>query len=238
MKKENAKTKLGQFVSENYTTMSAFARSVNEWYGMDIIRIKSRGGAKTLSEWARGASKPRKRHEVWSVVKKYIRAIHKLDVDDTWLRIRNATESKNQDNKDEKQLIMTFGKTDIDEYIKRSNERYERMRKITEQATKLEYSLIGLKEWTDKVSERSEKINRFRDLVKQKITTPHDSADVMVSIRNHGEEDYIELYAYTMSNWDDLMNLIEDRLFIELSNALASLEKNKETVSEIAKQWN
>ena len=225
-------------MAENYTTMNAFARSVNEWYGMDIIHIKSRSGAKMLSEWARGASKPRKRHEVWSVVKKYIRAIHKLDVDDAWLKVRNITENKNQEKKDEKQLIMTFGKTDLDEYIKRSNERYERMRQVTEQATKLEYSLIGLKEWTDKVSECSEKINRFRDLVKQKITTPNDGADVMVSIRNHGEEEYYELYAYTMSNWDDLMNLIEDRLFIKLSKALASLEKNKDAVTEIAKQWN
>lgn len=242
MKKENAKTKFGQFVAENYTTMSAFARSVNEWYGMDIIRIKSRGGAKTLSEWARGESKPRKRHEVWSVVKKYIRAVHRLDVDDAWLRVRNT--DKNQEQAEhgqqhgQKQLIMTFGKTDLDEYIKRSNERYERMRQITEQATKLEYSLIGLKEWTDKVSECSEKINRFRDLAKKKITTPNDGADVMVRIRNHGEEDYTELYSYYMCNWDDLMNLIEDRLFIELSNALASLERNKDTVTEIAKQWN
>lgn len=128
--------------------------------------------------------------------------------------------------------------TDLDDYIKRSNERYERMRKMTEQASKLEYSFIGLKEWTDKVSESSEKINRFRDLAKKKITTPHDSADVMVSIRNHGEEDYTELYSYTMNNWDDLMNLIEDRLFTELSNALSSLERNKEAVTEIAKQWN
>jgi hypothetical protein len=238
MKKENARTKLGQFVAENYTTMSAFARSVNEWYGMDIIRIKSRGGAKMLSEWARGASKPRKRHEIWSVVKKYIRAIHKLDVDDTWLKVRNITENQNKEDKDEKQLIMTFGKTDLEEYIKRSNERYERMRKVTEQATKLEYSLIGLKEWTDKVSECSERINRFRDLAKQKITTPNDGADVMVGIRNHGEEEYAELYAYEMNNWDDLMNLIEDRLFCELSNALASLEKNKGAVIEIAKSWN
>lgn len=60
----------------------------------------------------------------------------------------------------------------------------------------------------------------------------------MVSIRNHGEEDYTELYTYTMNNWDDLMNLIEDRLFVELSNALASLENNKETITKIAKQWN
>jgi hypothetical protein len=41
-----------------------------------------------------------------------------------------------------------------------------------------------------------------------------------------------------MNNWDDLMNLIEDRLFVELSNALASLENDKETITEIAKQWN
>ena len=238
MKKENAKTKFGQFVAENYTTMSAFARSVNEWYGMDIIRIKSRGGAKSLSEWARGESKPRKRREVWSVVKKYIRAVHKLDVDDTWLKLRNIDETQNQENKDKKQLIMTFGKTDIDEYIKRSNERYERMRQITDHATKLEYSLTGLKEWTDKVSECSDRINRFRELAKKKITTPNDGADVMVSIRNHGEEHYTELYAYTMNNWDELMDRIEDRLFVELSNALASLERNKNAVTEIAKQWN
>ena len=238
MIKENAKTKFSQFVAENYTTMSAFARSVNEWYGMDIIRIKSRCGTKMLSEWARCESKPRKHPEVWSVVKKYIRTIHGLDVNDTWLMKRNATESQNQENKDEKQLIMTFGKTDIDEYIKRSNERYEWMRQVTEHATKLEYSLTGLKEWTDKVSECSERINRFRDLVKNKITTPNDGADVMVSIRNHGEEHYTELYAYTMNNWDELMDRIEDRLFVELSNALASLERNKNAVTEIAKQWN
>lgn len=191
-----------------------------------------------LSEWARGASKPRKRHEIWSVVKKYIRAIHKLDVDDTWIKVRNITENQNKEDKDEKQLIMAFGKTSLDEYIKRSNERYERMRQITEQATKLEYSVMGLKAWTDNVSECSEKINRFRDLVKKKISTPCDGAHVMVSIRNHGEEDYTELYTYEMSNWDDLMNLIEDRLFVELSNALASLENDKETITEIAKQWN
>lgn len=191
-----------------------------------------------LSEWARGVSKPRKRHEIWSVVKKYIRAIHKLDVDDTWLKVRNITENQNKEDKDEKQLIMAFGKTSLDEYIKRSSERYERMRQITEQATNLEYSVTSLKAWTDKVSECSERINRFRDLVKKKISTPRDCADVMVSIRNHGEEEYAELYAYEMSNWDDLMNLIEDRLFVELSNALASLENDKETITEIAKQWN
>ena len=58
MKKENAKTKFASFVAENYTTMNAFARSVNEWYGMDIIRIKSRGGAKMLSEWQGGQANP------------------------------------------------------------------------------------------------------------------------------------------------------------------------------------
>lgn len=129
-------------------------------------------------------------------------------------------------------------KTNLDDYIKRTSERYNRMKQMTEQATKLEYSVTNLKAWTDKVSECSEKINRFRDLVKKKITTPHDSADVMVSIRNHGEEYYTELYTYTTNNWDDLMTLIEDRLFVELSNALASLENDKETVTEIAKQWN
>jgi len=237
MKKENAKTKLGQFVAENYTTMSALARSINEWYGMDVIRVKTRGGAKMLSEWARGASKPRKRHDVWSAVKKYIRAVHKLDVDDTWLRMIDESGNQNQENP-KKQLFMAFGKKDLEDHIKRSNERYEYMMRLTEQATNLEYSLIGLKEWTDKVSECSDKINRFRDLVKTKITTPNDEADVMVSIRNHGEESYSELYAYTMSNWDDLMNLIEDRLFAKLSHALSSLEKNKDAVTEIAKQWN
>lgn len=128
--------------------------------------------------------------------------------------------------------------TTLDEYIQRSKERYERMKQMTEQATKLEYSFIDLKQWINKISKGSDRINRFRDLVKNKITTPRDSADVMVSIRNHGEEDYVELYAYTMDNWDDMMNLIEDRLFVELSNALASLERNKNTITEIAKQWN
>lgn len=128
--------------------------------------------------------------------------------------------------------------TTLDEYIQRSEERYERMKQMTEQATKLEYSFIDLKQWIDEISKCSDRINRFRDLVKNKITTPRDSADVMVSIRNHGEEDYVELYAYTMNNWDDMMNLIEDRLFVELSNALASLERDKNTIIEIAKQWN
>jgi len=234
MKKENAKTKFASFVAENYTTMNAFAKSVNAWYGVDIINTKSRRGAKSLNEWARGECKPRKNLEQWSVVKKYIRAIHKMDVRDNWLNILKEKHEQQEQN----QLTMTFGKTNLDDYIKRSSERHERMRQITEQATKLEYSVMGLKEWTDKVSECSERINRFRDLAKKKITTPHDCADVMVSIRNHGEEDYTELYTYTMNNWDDLMNLIEDRLFVELSNALASLENNKENITEIAKQWN
>lgn len=234
MKKENAKTKFASFVAENYTTMNAFARSVNAWYGVDIIHTTPRRGAKSLNEWARGECKPRKNREQWSVVKKYIRAVHKMDVRDNWLNTLKEEQEKQEQN----QLTMTFGKTNLDDYIKMSSERYERMRQITEHATKLEYSVMSLKAWTDKVSECSGKINRFRDLAKEKITTPHDYADVMVSIRNHGEEDYTELYTYTMSNWDDLMNLIEDRLFVELSNALASLENDKETITEIAKQWN
>lgn len=221
-------------MAENYTTMNAFAKSVNAWYGMDIIRTTSGRGAKSLNEWARGECKPRKNREQWSVIKKYIRAVHKMDVRDNWLNMLKG----DQEQQGQNQLTMTFGKTNLDDYIQRSNERYERIKQITEQATKLEYSVMGLKAWTDKVSECSGRINRFRDLVKKKITTPHDEADVMVSIRNHGEEDYTELYAYTMSNWDELMNLIEDRLFIELSNALASLENDKETITEIAKQWN
>lgn len=234
MKKENAKTRFASFVAENYTTMNAFARSVNAWYGMDIIRTTSRRGAKSLNEWARGECKPRKNREQWSVVKKYIRAVHKMDVRDNWLNMLK----EDQEQQGQNQLTMTFGKTNLDEYIQRSNERYEYMKQITEQATKLEYSVMDLKAWTDKVSECLGRINRFRDLVKKKTTTPHDEADVMVSIRNHGEEDYTELYAYTMSNWDELMNLIEDRLFIELSNALASLEKGKDTIKDIAKLWN
>ena len=93
---QNPKTKFAEFVKNNFAgNYNKFARAVNEWYGFPIVRIYPLGG-NLLGDWGGGRTKPRQMYEVWTVVKKYIRAVFALDVDDSWLKIRKIPGQEQQ----------------------------------------------------------------------------------------------------------------------------------------------
>ena len=116
MKKENAKTRFGQFVAENYPTMRKFAKALNEWYGTEIVKTESHSAA-PLGGWANGTSKPRQKYEVWSITKKYIRAVHGIRCDDSWL---NKTKQENPAQDGQQQI--SFPEMKIEEIQSLINE--------------------------------------------------------------------------------------------------------------------
>lgn len=118
-------------------------------------------------------------------------------------------------------------------YIDRIRTRFEKMRDLRNEAKELEYELIDAENSIKEAKQCSERIGRFTEKLQQ--TQGGCGWDIMVCVRKGStstEHEWTELYRYHMSNIDDLMNLIEDRLYKELEDAIYYVKKSRKKIAK------
>ena len=138
-----------------------------------------------------------------------------------------------------KDIIITNGKTDLDDYIKRSESRYNRMVELKRNAEKLCMSEESLTEWKEKTERLLGEINNFDKTLNGDFLGGGGPTIRVQTYNPRRGGDWKTLYQYQMNNVDDLMNLIIDRLYRDLEHAIMRTNEIVKDINEMHDgKWN
>lgn len=117
-------------------------------------------------------------------------------------------------------------------YMEEIKTRFEKMRDLREEAEKIKSALLNSEEAIKRTEKCSDAISQFTGVITR--TNTGSGWEVVVALRNARctEADWETLYSYKMSHFDDLMSLIEDRLYKELEDAIRYVKRIRKELTQ------
>jgi len=119
-------------------------------------------------------------------------------------------------------------------YMEEIKTRFEKMRELRKEAYDLESLLFNAEDRINRAKECLDNIELFTNTLQK--TNTGCGWDVVVCVQDGkiiAGNDFHELYRYKMSNIDDLMNIIEDRLYKELKDSLYYVRESKKEIKKV-----
>lgn len=117
-------------------------------------------------------------------------------------------------------------------YMEEIKTRFEKMRDLREESEKLKSALFNAEEAIKRTEECTEAISQFKSTIDR--TNTGSGWEVIVAMRNARctKSEWETLYSYKMSNFDDLMCLIEDRLYKKLEDAIYYVKNSRKELTK------
>lgn len=120
----------------------------------------------------------------------------------------------------------------MNDYMAKMKKRFEKIDKLNEEAMALKSELLRAEGNIKTATECSKRIQQFTETLNR--THSGYGYEVMVCVRrgSRNENDkWEELYRYHMGNFDDLMELIEDRLYKNLEDAIYYVKNSRKELA-------